>query len=45
MKKHTHTQTHKFLQYSSTNFLILKSLYDSFVINSASYISFKILVK
>jgi len=40
-----HIQTHKVLQFHSTNFLISKSLHDSLIINIANYISFKILVK
>ena len=44
---HTHTHTHKYivLQFPSMNFLILKLLLDNLIINVASYISFKILVK
>ena len=42
---HTHTQIHKVLQFHFTNFLILKSLHDSLIINVASYISLKILIK
>ena len=42
---HTHMQTHKDLQFPFRNFLILKSLHDNLIINFASYISFKILVK
>ena len=38
-------QIHKILQFPSTNFLILKLLHDSLIINAASYVSFKILVK
>ena len=35
----------KVLQFPSTNFIILRSLHDSLIINTPSYISFKILVK
>ena len=42
---HTHKHVHKVLQFSSTNFFILKSLHDSLIINVTSYISFKILVR
>ena len=42
---HTHIQIHKVLQFSFTNFFILKLLYDSLIINVISYISFKIIVK
>ena len=38
-------QIYKVLQFLSTSFLILKSYYDSLIINTASYISFKILVQ
>ena len=38
-------QIHKILQFPSTNFLILKSLHDSLIINATNYVSFKILVK
>ena len=38
-------QIHKVLQFPSTNFLILKSLHDSLIINATNYVSFKILVK
>ena len=48
-KKHTHTYTHiqihKVLPFFFTNFFILKSLYDSLIINVISYISFKIIIK
>ena len=44
-KKKTHTQTHKVLQFPSTDFLILNLLHDSLIINIASHISVKILVK
>ena len=44
---HTHTHTHtlkyiKILKFPSTIFLILKSLYDSFIINAISYIFFNV---
>ena len=42
---HTHMQIHRVLQFPSMNFLILKLLLDNLIINVASYISFKILVK
>ena len=42
---HTHIQTHKVLQFSFTNFFILKSLHNSLSINVISYISFKIIIK
>ena len=43
-KKKTHTHTKTSLTISFLNFLILKSLHDSFIINAANYIFFKILV-
>ena len=44
-KKKKKTQIHKILQFPSTNFLILKSSYNNLIINTSSYIFFKILVK
>ena len=38
-------QIHVNLQFPSTNFLILNLLHNSLIINTTSYISFKILVK
>ena len=35
----------KVLQFPSMNFIILRSLHDSLIINTPNYISFKILVK
>ena len=45
IKKNNNPHTHKILQFPSMNFIILKSLHNSFIINVANYISFKILVK
>ena len=39
------TQICKVLRFLSTNFLILKLLHDNLIINVASYISFKILIR
>ena len=44
-KKKKIMQIHKILPFPSKNFLILKLLYDSLIINAARYVSFKILVK
>ena len=44
-KTHTHMQIHRVLQFPSMNFLILKLLLNNLIINVASYIFFKILVK
>ena len=44
-KTHIHTQIHKILQFPFTNFLILKSLHESLIINTANYIPLKILVR
>ena len=41
----TQTQIRKVLRFLSMNFLTLKLLYDNLIINTASYISFKILVR
>ena len=38
-------QIHKILQFPFMNFLILKLLHGSLIINATIYISFKILVK
>ena len=43
-KKKTHTQIYKIWQFLLMSFLCLNSLHDSFIINVASYIFFKILV-
>ena len=42
-KQKNKKQIHKVLQFPSTNFLVLKSLYDILIMNAANYISFKIL--
>ena len=40
MKKKKNTQIYKVLKFSFTSFHIMKSLYDSFIINAISYIIF-----